>query len=161
MGVSRMNQVVLVGRLVQDPVLKHTSTNIPYCNFTLAVPKRYDKEKADFIECVAWRRMAENLCNYMQKGSLIAIDGMIETNSFESKDGEKKRRTTVNTSVISFLERAKSSPYRTLTNEEKLEYIQQEKSQSQYVSEGASEIDEEFKKLLAQGFNVNNDDLPF
>lgn len=103
-----MNRTILVGRLTKDPELKRTQTGTPVCRFTLAVNRPYagenDARKADFITCVAWRKTAENLSNFMRKGNLIGVDGRIETSNFEGQDGKRVFMTDVVADNIQFLE---------------------------------------------------------
>ena len=71
-----MNVVILIGRLTKDPELKQTSSNLVYCRFTIAVDRPFSKDNAtDFINCVVWRKQAENLCKYQKKGNLIGVTG--------------------------------------------------------------------------------------
>lgn len=76
-----INNVTLVGRLTKDPDLRYTSTGTAVASFTIAVNRAYKKEndeqKADFINCVVWRKTAESLANYTRKGSLVGIEGRI------------------------------------------------------------------------------------
>ena len=76
-----MNRVILVGRLVKDPELRRTSTDIPVVQFVLAVNRPFSRnaeQKADFINCVVWRQAAENLAKYMRKGSQIGVEGQLQ-----------------------------------------------------------------------------------
>jgi len=88
-----INSVILVGRLTKQLILNNTTTGTPYVRFTLAVNRTFanqngDKE-ADFISCIAWRKEAENMVKFLRKGSLIAVDGHIQTGSFEGQDGKR------------------------------------------------------------------------
>ncbi|MCL2312055.1 MAG: single-stranded DNA-binding protein [Firmicutes bacterium] len=99
-----LNNVILMGRLTTDPELKYTQNGIAYTKFCLAVerPSKKDAEKkTDFIDCSAWRGTAEFICSYFQKGSLIAIEGSIQTNLSE-KYGEKRKFTDVLVNRVHF-----------------------------------------------------------
>ena len=88
-----MNKVLLTGRLTRDPELRYTSNNKAVCNFTIATnrPVVRDGEKiADFINCIVWGKTAENLSKYQSKGSLVGIDGRLESRSYDDKDGNKR-----------------------------------------------------------------------
>lgn len=101
-----MNRVVLVGRLVKDPELRYTQSGIAVANFTLAVNRRFAKEgdqQADFIQCVVWNKVAENVAKYLTKGSQVAIEGRIQTSSYEDKDGVKRYKTEVVAENVEFL----------------------------------------------------------
>jgi|SRR5690606_35661604 single-strand DNA-binding protein len=103
-----INRVVLVGRLTKDPELRYTPSGIPVTRFTVAVNRTFTNQQgereADFIGCVAWRKQAENLANFMRKGSLIGIDGRIQTGSFEGQDGKRVYTTEVVADSVQFLE---------------------------------------------------------
>lgn len=74
-----MNQCQLLGRLVRDPELRYTQQGTPVCSFTLAVDRRFNRDKTDYIRVIAWRNTAEFCANYFQKGSRIALVGSIQT----------------------------------------------------------------------------------
>lgn len=103
-----INRVVLVGRLTKDPELKYTQSGIAVVRFTLAVNRPFKNQQgeneADFINCVAWRKQAENTANFLKKGSLAGIDGRIQTSSFEGKDGNRVFMTEVVADSVQFLE---------------------------------------------------------
>lgn len=103
-----LNRVVLVGRLTRDPELRYTPSGVAVANFTVAANRPFKnqqgEQEADFIRCVAWRHQAENLANYMRKGSLIGVDGRIQTSSFEGQDGKMVYMTEVLAESIQFLE---------------------------------------------------------
>lgn len=91
-----MNKVILMGRLTKDPEIRYTQNNTPVCNFTLAVDRRFSKEKqADFINCQAWQKTAEFISKYFQKGSMIAVVGRIQTRTWEDNEGKKRYITEV------------------------------------------------------------------
>ncbi len=103
-----MNRVVVVGRLTRDPELKHTQTSIPVVSFTIAVNRQYTnasgEQEADFINCVAWRKQAENLAKFVKKGALIGVDGRLQTRSYQTQTGENRYITEVVCDSIQFLE---------------------------------------------------------
>ncbi|MUK88150.1 single-stranded DNA-binding protein [Ornithinibacillus sp. L9] len=108
-----LNRVVLVGRLTRDPDLRYTPSGVAVANFTVAVNRPFSNQQgnreADFINCVIWRRPAENLANYMKKGSMIGVDGRIQTRSFEGQDGKMVYITEVVADSVQFLESKGSS----------------------------------------------------
>lgn len=87
-----MNKVILIGRLTKDPEFKLTSNQTKFCQFTLAVDRRFKDQngqrQADFINCIAWRQTAEFIAKYFNKGSRIGAVGSIQVRSYE-KDGQK------------------------------------------------------------------------
>ena len=103
-----INRAVLTGRLTKDAELKVTQSGLSVATFTLAV-NRHSKAKgdADFINCVIWRKAAENFCNFTSKGSLVGIDGRIQTRSYENKSGQKVYVTEIVVDSFSLLESKK------------------------------------------------------
>ncbi|WP_075983351.1 single-stranded DNA-binding protein [Bacillus massilinigeriensis] len=103
-----MNRVVLVGRLTRDPELRYTPNGVPVASFTLAVNRSFTNQQgereADFINCVVWRKPAENVANYLKKGSLAGVDGRIQTRSYEGQDGKRVYVTEVLAESVQFLE---------------------------------------------------------
>lgn len=100
-----MNRVCLIGRLTGNPELKANSNGKSYCKFTLAVDRYNGKEKtADFINCVTWNKLADNLSTFMKKGSRIAVIGNIKTSKYEDKNGNKRYLTEVYCDSIEYLE---------------------------------------------------------
>ena len=102
-----MNKVQLVGRLTKDVELKSTQNQTTYCNFTIAVDRRFKdangNRQADFISCVAWQKTAEFIQKYFKKGNRIGIVGAIQTRSYE-KDGQKVFITEVLAEEAEFVE---------------------------------------------------------
>lgn len=96
-----MNNVILYGRITADPAVKYTQSNKATCRFTLAVNRM--TEGADFIRCVAWEKVAENMGKYVRKGDRLLVNGSITTGSYE-KDGKKVYTTDVTARTIQFLD---------------------------------------------------------
>ena len=94
-----MNKVVLIGRLTRDPEIRTTASGNSSTSFTLAVSRNFTNQSgerdADFINCVAWRRLAETISKYCTKGSQIAVEGRIQTRSYDAQDGTKRYVTEV------------------------------------------------------------------
>ncbi len=103
-----MNRVCLVGRLTTKPELRYTGTNIPYTRFSLAVNRTFNnangEREADFINIVVWRKQAENIVNYLDKGSQVSIEGRIQTGSFTDQNGQKRYTTDVVADNVQFLD---------------------------------------------------------
>ncbi|NMA86406.1 MAG: single-stranded DNA-binding protein [Tissierellia bacterium] len=111
-----MNNVVLIGRLTRDPELRYIpNSGTPVATFTLAVDKQLSREKrqefeskgqptADFINIVVWGRPAENCANYLSKGLLAAVQGRIQTRSYDGNDGIRRYVTEVVANNVEFLE---------------------------------------------------------
>lgn len=108
-----INNVVLVGRLTKDPELRYSSSNIPMVYFTVAVNRTFadqsGQRQADFISCVAFRKQAENMARFLGRGSLIGVEGRIQTRNYQGKDGNTVYVTEVVADRIQFLESKSSS----------------------------------------------------
>lgn len=104
-----LNVVALMGRLTADPELRYTQgSNIPVTTFTLAVDRSYVKQgterQADFIDIVAWRSTAEFVSRYFRKGQLVAVQGSIQTRSYEDKQGIKRKAFEIVADSVHFAE---------------------------------------------------------
>ena len=103
-----MNKVCLVGRLTASPELKYTATNIATTRFNIAINRQFKdadgERKADFIPVQCWRKQAENVCNYLNKGSLVSVEGRIQTEKYTDKDGNNRNTWVVVADNVTFLE---------------------------------------------------------
>lgn len=99
-----LNVAVLQGRLVADPELRHTQSDIAVCSFRIAVDRNFggSERQADFIDVVAWRQTAEFVCKYFTKGQMIALDGRIQTRNYEDKNGNKRTAVEVVADNVNF-----------------------------------------------------------
>ncbi len=108
-----MNKVFLIGRLTRDPELRYTGNNTPVATFSLAVNRNFSNQQgereADFINIVVWRKQAENVKNYLTQGSQVAIDGRIQTRSYDDNNGQKRYVTEVIADNVEFLGSKNSS----------------------------------------------------
>ena len=102
-----MNKVFLIGRLTRDPELRYTGNNTAVATFSIAVNRNYANQQgereADFINIVVWRKQAENVKNYLTQGSQVAIDGRIQTRSYDDQNGQKRYVTEVVADNVEFL----------------------------------------------------------
>lgn len=173
-----INRVVLVGRLTKDPSLSYTQSGIAVCRFTLACNRPFKSEsgeqQADFINCVAWRKQAENVANYLRKGSLAGVDGRIQTGSFEGQDGKKVYTTEVVADSVQFLEPKSSNTnqsnqtgqyqssqanYSGQSNSSQQNAPAGNYGQQQYSQPNVQQANDPF---VGDGsINVTDDDLPF
>lgn len=96
-----MNKIIIKGRLIADPEIRTTTNGINVCNFTVAVNRRFDREKTDFIICEAWRQTAEFIKHYFHKGKEIALCGELHIDKWE-KDGETKYMTKIVVDEVEF-----------------------------------------------------------
>ena len=102
-----MNNITLIGRLTADPALKYTQSGKAFCKFSIAVQREFNRDEADFINCIAWDKRAEAICEYLRKGRRIATQGRLSVNSYE-KDGETKWKTEVIVDKFEFVDSANS-----------------------------------------------------
>ena len=102
-----MNKVFLIGRLTRDPELRYTGNNTAVASFSIAVNRNFanaqGEREADFINIVVWRKQAENVKNYLSQGSQVAIDGRIQTRSYDDQNGQKRYVTEVVADNVEFL----------------------------------------------------------
>ncbi|HHY22536.1 MAG TPA: single-stranded DNA-binding protein [Bacilli bacterium] len=103
-----INRVVLVGRLTRDPELRYTPNGVAVTSFTLAVNRTFSNQQgereADFINCIVWRKQAENVANYLRKGSLAGVEGRLQTRSYDNNEGRRVYVTEVVCDSVQFLE---------------------------------------------------------
>lgn len=101
-----LNRVVLIGRLTRQPELRMTPNATPVTSLTLAVdrrPNQSGQRETDFIDVILFGKLAEVTCKYMDKGRLVAVEGRLQTRSFETKDGQKRKVWEVVADNIQFL----------------------------------------------------------
>lgn len=103
-----MNKVIIVGRITKDPEVKLTTNQTQFCNFTIAVDRRFKdsngQRQADFISCVAWKTTATFIAKYFKKGSRIGITGSLQTRNFEDQEGKRRSITEVVVEEAEFVE---------------------------------------------------------
>lgn len=156
-----LNNVSLVGRLTKDPELKYTPNGVPVCSFAIAVNRSFSNQngerEADFINCVVWKKPAENMANYLSKGSQIGLTGRIQTRNYEGQDGKKIYITEVVAENISYLE-----PKGDSSSQGK------NKSQGNSQSQGSNQNNDNYQKWKDDPFandsktiDISDDDLPF
>lgn len=148
-----MNRVVLVGRLTKDPEMRTTASGISQTRFTLAVNRRGSnpngEREADFISCIAWRGTAEAIAKYLTKGRELAVEGRIQTGSYDAQDGTKRYTTDVVVDNFTFIGSGNSS------------------ANSTFQNNGASndiatiDISEDPYKDFGNEVALSDDDLPF
>lgn len=101
-----INMVALMGRLTYSPELKSTPNGVSVIRFQVACDRNYQKDnknrQADFIDCIAWRQTAEFISRYFHKGSMIAVEGTLQTSNYTDKDGNKRKQVEVMANNVSF-----------------------------------------------------------
>lgn len=150
-----INRVVLIGRLTRDLELKITQNGLSVASFTIAVNRQFKNSngnrEADFINCVIWKKSAENLCKYSHKGSLIGIDGRLQTRSYDNNNGQKVFVTEVVVDSFSLLEPKNESQ----TNNQS--------SNNGYSNSSNTNAATEPDPFASSGdsISISDDDLPF
>lgn len=163
-----INAVVLVGRLTKDPELKYSQSGIASCRFTLAVNRPFKNKEgnneADFVNCVTWRKQAENMANFLRKGSLTGIEGRIQTSNFEGKDGNRVFMTEVVADSVQFLEPRSTNGENTHTSPDRGVQRSGNTNTQDYQQNGQNRRQETNIDTYSRGSGpsqVSDDDLPF
>ena len=159
-----INRTVLVGRLTNDPELKYTGNGVAVATFTVAVNRTFTnsngEREADFIRCQMWRKAAENFCNFTHKGSLVGIDGRIQTRSYDNQQGTRVYVTEVVAENFSLLESKNSNQ-----NNQNEQFEQNRprnngqnyQNQQNGQSSPSSSPNDQFNSMP----DIKDDDLPF
>ena len=148
-----MNKAILVGNLTKDPELTTTQSGINVARFTVACQRKYTNENGerdcDFINCVAWRKQAENISKYCTKGTQVAVEGRIQTRSYDAQDGTKRYVTEIIADNVTFLGRSGATSA----------------GENNYVGAGndiaTTDISEDPFKDFGSEVALSDDDLPF
>lgn len=155
-----INNVVVTGRLTRAVDLRYTSNGTAFASFTLAVDRPFrnqnNEKETDFINCVMWRKSAENLANYTNKGSLIGVEGRIQTRNYDNGQGQRVYVTEVLAEKFTFLESAKTANNDVYDNGG-VNIREMNKNQN---SSGNFANSDPFTSN-GDVFSVNDDDLPF
>lgn len=153
-----INRTILVGRLTKDPVLRKTANGSSVTSFTLAVNRKYKQEgqpDADFINTVAWNKTADIVVQYTHKGSLVGVEGRIQTRSYDDQSGKRVYVTEVVAESVQFLESksaAASNAYVPDYEQGNNQGYQSDNSSSQSYSNDFTSSDT---------LDIASDDLPF
>lgn len=150
-----INRVVLVGRITKDLELKKTPSGSSVCSYTLAVNrvrKTEGQPDADFINCVTWNKQAENMAQYLHKGSLIGIEGRIQTRSYDNQQGQKVYVTEVLTDSVQFLESKGNGAQNQFKPQNETSYASY--NQNTYAQPQSNDF-------LGSDLEIAPDDLPF
>ena len=147
-----MNRVVLVGRLTRDPEMRTASSGVSQTRFTIAVNRRTaganGQREADFINCVAWRGTAETIAKYLKKGREIAVEGRLQTGSYDAQDGTKRYTTDVVIDNFTFIGGGNSDAP-----------VDNQGGSSNIVE--STDISEDPFKDFGEEVALSDDDLPF
>ena len=143
-----INRSVLVGRLTRDPELRKTQTGKSVVSFTVAIARRFNKEESDFINCVAWNQTADFMANYLTKGALIAVEGSIQSRTYDDNTGKRVYVQEVVSESVNALE--------SLTQRQEREQQAQPYQSSGYKQDTESNYVEDEPVL-----SIDESDLPF
>ncbi|WP_204243498.1 single-stranded DNA-binding protein [Mammaliicoccus sciuri] len=162
-----INRTVLVGRLTADPQYRVTPSGVQVATFTLAVNRTFTNQQgereADFINCVVFRKTAENVNQYLSKGKLAGVDGRLQSRSYENNEGQKVFVTEVVCDNVQFLEpkdsQNGSNSYQNGTSYQKGNNYTQN-NQNVQQGQNRAKYDQQ-NNPFNNGSNFNDDDLPF
>lgn len=156
-----LNVVAIMGRLVHDPELRTTQQGTNVCTFRIACERSYtpkgQQRQADFVDIVAWGKTAEFICKFFRKGSMIAIDGSIQTRQYQDKQGNKRTAVEVGANNISF------AGAKTADKPAAASYEQQTRNHVQQVKAAQNAPQPTYTQGSMDDFAVisDTDDLPF
>ncbi len=120
-----INRVILVGRLTKNPEIRKTPNGASICKFTLAVSRKVKAQgqpDADFISCVAWNKTADLMYQYLKKGSLIGVDGRLQTGKFTNNNGETIYTCDVMVESLQFLDKKEEAQNNNVNQEREMSY---------------------------------------
>ncbi|HAB9894424.1 TPA_asm: single-stranded DNA-binding protein [Listeria monocytogenes] len=159
-----MNRVVLVGRLTKDPDLRYTPAGAAVATFTLAVNRPFKnaqgEQEADFINCVVWRKPAENVANFLKKGSMAGVDGRVQTRNYEGNDGKRVYVTEIVAESVQFLESKQNGAGGSTSNNNQSETNYSNDNKTSSYRADTSQNGDSFANEGAP-VDINPDDLPF
>ena len=156
-----MNKVFLIGRLSRDPELRHTTNGMAVCQINVAISRRVAQGRepeTDFINVVVWDKQAENVSRYLSKGRQIAVEGRIQTRSYDNSEGKKTYVTEVIATNVEFLGSASDNNASRLQNN-----VDENPFDIDMPSEGASttSVDNDPFASFGEKVEINDNDLPF
>ncbi|HAC2965571.1 TPA_asm: single-stranded DNA-binding protein [Listeria monocytogenes] len=159
-----MNRVVLVGRLTKDPDLRYTPAGAAVATFTLAVNRPFKngqgEQEADFIQCVVWRKPAENVANFLKKGSLTGVDGRVQTRNYEGNDGKRVYVTEIVAESVQFLEPKQNAVEGSTPNNNQNEASYSNNNKNGLYRASSSQNSDSFANE-GKPIDISDDDLPF
>lgn len=166
-----INRVVLVGRLTKDPVLRKTPSGASVVSFTVACNRRVQtqEQSADYINCVAWNKVAELMAQYLHKGSLIGLEGRIQTRRYDDQTGRRVYVTEVLADNVQFLEPkgARSEGASNYVPNQNAygaqNYNNNQFAQNEFAQQPAFQNANDFSQDYASSdtLDISSDDLPF
>ncbi|AGR24735.1 single-stranded DNA-binding protein [Listeria monocytogenes] len=159
-----MNRVILVGRLTKDPDLRYTPAGAAVATFTLAVNRTFTNQQgereADFINCVVWRKPAENVANFLKKGSMAGVDGRVQTRNYEGNDGKRVYVTEIVAESVQFLEPKLNAVEGSTPNNNQNEANYSNNNKNGSYRASSSQNSDSFANE-GKPIDISDDDLPF
>lgn len=158
-----LNRVVLVGRMTRDPELRRTANGTPVASFTLAMNRNFSSQngdrQADFIPCVVWNKAAENTAKYCSKGSLVGVDGRLQSRTYQNQDGRRVSVIEVICDSVQFLEtRAMSSQRSTMMDS--MPQTNNQFDDSSFYDTRGNDMQKDFDNSM-DTYDIMDDDIQF
>lgn len=158
-----LNRVVLVGRMTRDPELRRTANGTPVASFTLAMNRNFSSQngerQADFIPCVVWNKAAENTAKYCSKGSLVGVDGRLQSRSYQNQDGRRVSVIEVICDSVQFLETRAMSSQRT-TMMDQMPQTSNQFDDSSFYDVRNNDMQKDFDNSM-DTYDIMDDDIQF
>ena len=160
-----MNKVVLIGRLTRDPELRYTSGNAAVCNFTIAVDRPFNSNTqergTDFIPIVVWNKQAENVKNYLAKGSQVAVEGRMQVRNYDDNNGQKRYVTEVIANSVEFMGSKNSNNGSSMPSEETSSSSEPTPYDFKDEAPQSTDVDTNPFADFGQNIEISDDELPF
>ena len=160
-----MNKVVLIGRLTRDPELRYTSGNAAVCNFTIAVDRPFNSNTqergTDFIPIVVWNKQAENVKNYLAKGSQVAVEGRMQVRNYDDNNGHKRYVTEVIANSVEFMGSKHSNNGSSMPSEETSSSSEPTPYDFKDEAPQSTDVDTNPFADFGQNIEISDDELPF
>ena len=163
-----INRVVMVGRMTRDPELRRTGNGAAVTSFTLALNRNYnsaDGQQADYISCVVWNKVAENVAQYCSKGSLVGVEGRLRSRTYDNAQGQRVYVTEVVCDSVQFLEtraqreRNQSSMNQGMMNQKPMDQYSQPAQQQTNNFQDMQTV--ELESDFDNSYNIMEDDIQF
>lgn len=153
-----INRVVMVGRMTRDPELRRTGSGAAVTSFTLALNRNYnsaDGQQADYISCVVWNKVAENVAQYCSKGSLVGVEGRLRSRTYDNAQGQRVYVTEVVCDSVQFLETKPRDKY------EEQQYHQQAQVPVNSYQQPVQNQQQDNFMNEQPSYNIMEDDIQF
>ena len=160
-----MNKVFLIGRLTRDPELRYTGNNTAVASFALAVQRNFANQQgereADFFNITVWRKQAENVKNYLTQGSQVAIEGRLQTRSYDDANGQKRYVTEVIANSVEFMGSKNSNNGSSMPSGETSSSSEPTPYDFKDEAPQSTDVDSNPFADFGQNIEISDDELPF